>query len=471
MRDEGETVWDPLGGPARAAAPEGLGAAPRKRGPLRGRRAGQGLSDAKLAATSQLALEAPGVSSANGHLQRPAIGTAATSSPAPADEVPVITGAPAASTAQSADSPPLGDEQPTFRHYGFAVMSVAVAWGLTLAAPALHQLPTSLFFAAVMVTAFHGHLGPGLLATALSSFILEYFFMSPFKNPATGFEETVRVTVFALTAVLINSLHERRRLAEAQRRRLQDQLRQAQKLEAIGRLAGGVAHDFNNFLTVIQGRAQLVLRSLEPGDKSRSDIELIDITAGHARDMVDQLLAFGRNQVLQPKILDLDVVVADMKKILSPLMGEAIMLVIVQGTALGRIKADPTQLKQVFINLAANARDAMPQGGRFTIETGNVEVDSAYARQHAEASVGPHVRLTVRDTGAGMDAGTMTRVFDPFFTTKDVGKGTGLGLATVYGIIKQHGGHIALESAVGRGTTFAIYLPRVDEREAIGASA
>jgi len=152
-------------------------------------------------------------------------------------------------------------------------------------------------------------------------------------------------------------------------------------------------------------------------------------------------------------------------------MGEAIMLVIVQGTALGRIKADPTQLKQVFINLAANARDAMPQGGRFTIETGNVEVDSAYARQHAEASVGPHVRLTVRDTGAGMDAGTMTRVFDPFFTTKDVGKGTGLGLATVYGIIKQHGGHISLESAVGRGTTFAIYLPRVDDREGGSAHA
>ncbi|PYM60700.1 MAG: hybrid sensor histidine kinase/response regulator, partial [Candidatus Rokuibacteriota bacterium] len=126
---------------------------------------------------------------------------------------------------------------------------------------------------------------------------------------------------------------------------------------------------------------------------------------------------------------------------------------------------------QVFMNLAANARDAMPQGGRLTIETANVEVDSAYVRQHAGASIGPHVRLTVRDTGAGMDAGTMTRVFDPFFTTKDVGKGTGLGLATVYGIIKQHGGHIALESAVGRGTTFAIYLPRVDEREAIGASA
>jgi signal transduction histidine kinase len=346
-------------------------------------------------------------------------------------------------------------------------MSVAVAWGLTLAAPALHQLPTSLFFAAVMVTAFHGHLGPGLLATALSSLVLEYFFMSPFKNPATGLEETVRITVFALTAVLINSLHERRRLAEAQRRRLQEQLRQAQKLEAIGRLAGSVAHDFGNFLTVIQGRAQLVLRSLEPGDKSRSDIELIDITAGHASDMVHQLLAFGRNQVLEPRILDLDVVVADMKRILSPLIGEDIMLVIVQGKALGRIKADPTQLKQVFMNLAANARDAMPQGGRLTIETANVEVDSAFARQHAGAAVGPHVRLTVRDTGAGMDAGTMTRVFDPFFTTKDAGKGTGLGLATVYGIVKQHGGLISLESAVGRGTTFAIYLPRVDEREAI----
>jgi signal transduction histidine kinase len=354
------------------------------------------------------------------------------------------------------------------RHYGFAVLSVAVAWGLTLAAPALHQLPTSLFFAAVMVTAFHGHLGPGLLATALSSLVLEYFFMSPFKDPATGLEETVRITVFALTAVLINSLHERRRLAEAQRRRLEEQLRQAQKIEAIGRLAGSVAHDFGNFLTVIRGRAQLVLRRLEPGDKSRKDIELIDITAGHASDMVHQLLAFGRQQVLQPKILDLDVVVADVERILSPLIGEDIMLVIVHGADLGRIKADPTQLKQVFMNLAANARDAMPQGGRLTIETANVKVDSAFVRQHAGASVGPHVRLTVRDTGVGMDGGTVTRVFDPFFTTKNVGKGTGLGLATVYGIVKQHGGYISLESAVGRGTTFAIYLPCVDEREAIG---
>jgi len=463
VRDQGEIVADHLGGPARAVAPEGSTAAPhRQQGYFRDRRARQGSSDAKPAASRPLAPEAPGVSSADGHLQGLSLGTAAASSPAPDGEVPVATGSPSAGSAQSLNSSLLGNDQPTLRHYGFAVVSVAVAWGLTLVAPALHQLPTSLFFAAVMVTAFHGHLGPGLLATALSSLVLEFFFMSPFKNPATGLEETVRITVFALTAVLINSLHERRRLSEAQRRRLQEQLRQAQKLEAIGRLASSVAHDFGNFLTVIQGRAQLVLRRLEPGDKSRSDIELIDITAGNATDLVQQLLAFGKKQVLQPKILDLDVVVADIGSILSPLIGEDIMLVIVQGKALGRIKADPTQLKQVFMNLAANARDAMPQGGRLTIETANIEVDNTFARQHAGASVGPHVRLTVRDTGVGMDAATMTRVFDPFFTTKDVGKGTGLGLATVYGIIKQHGGHISLESVVGRGTTFAIYLPRVE---------
>ena len=369
VRDQGETVGDQLSGPARAVAPEGSATAPRRRWPLKGRLARQGLSDAKPAANTQLAPEAPGVSSADGHWPGLASGTAAASSSAPDGEVRVITGSPSASSARSPNSSLLGNDQPTLRHYGFAVMSVAVAWGLTLAAPALHQLPTSLFFAAVMVTAFHGHLGPGLLATALSSLVLEFFFMSPFKNPATGLEETVRITVFALTAVLINSLHERRRLAEAQRRRLEEQLRQAQKIEAIGRLAGSVAHDFGNFLTVIRGRAELVLRRLEPGDKSRSDIELIDITVGHASDMVHQLLAFGRKQVLQPKILDLDVVVASMERILSPLIGEGIVLVIVQGAALGRIKADPTQLKQVFMNLAANARDAMPQGGRLTIET------------------------------------------------------------------------------------------------------
>jgi len=340
---------------------------------------------------------------------------------------------------------------------------VAVAWGLTFAAPALHQLPTSLFFAAVMLTAFQGRLGPGLLATALSSLILEYSFMSPFNNPATGFEETVRITVFALTAVLINSLHERRRRAEAQRRRLEEQLRQAQKMEAIGRLAGEVAHDFGNFLSIVRGRAQLVLSRLGPDDKSRSDIELINITAGHARNLVQQLLALGRKQVLQQEILDLDVVVANMRGILSPLIGEGITLVLVQGTPLGRVKADPTQLEQVLMNLAANARDAMPQGGRLTIETANVELDSAFVRQHVGSSAGPHVRLTVQDTGVGMNAATVTRVFDPFFTTKAFGKGTGLGLASVYGIVKQHGGYISLESAVGRGATFAINLPRVDE--------
>ncbi len=500
----------------------------------------------------------------------------------------------------------MDDTPAAWRRYGVAVVSVGLAWTLTLVAPPLHQVPSTLFFAAVTLTAFYGRLGPGLLATALSTLVIDYSFMAPVKNLAIGLAEFVRVAAFALASLLINSLHERRRRAEAERqkseaherevleaatrelevahgivaraladrenimesipdilytldldrnltgwnrrlelisgfaseelkgkpalalffgddtsviiegfrdaldkgyaerearllrkdgltvhyqftavplkdglgnvigltgvgrdiserKRLEGELRQAQKMEAIGRLAGGVAHDFGNLLTVIQARAQLVLHHLGSSGKARQDIELIDRTAAHAGNLIHQLLAFSRKQTLQPSVLDLNAVVSNMEQILRRLIGEDIALRAVQDPALGRVKADPTQIEQAIVNLAVNARDAMPRGGGLTIETANVELDEAFTRQHVGASPGPHVMLTVRDTGVGMDAETKARIFEPFFTTKGIGQGTGLGLATVYGIVKQHGGYISAESEPGSGTTFAIYLPRVEE--------
>ena len=244
--------------------------------------------------------------------------------------------------------------------------------------------------------------------------------------------------------------------------RSEDQLRQSQKMEAIGQLAGGVAHDFNNLITIINGYCQLLGKGLEPGDAGRGYLEQIENASDRAASLVRQLLAFSRRQVLQPEVLDLNRIVADIGKMLGRLLGEDVELATELDPGLGQVQADPGQLEQVLMNLVANARDAMPHGGRLTIETTNVELDETYARQHAAAQPGAYVMLAVSDSGMGMDADTQAHVFEPFFTTKPAGEGTGLGLATVYGIVKQSAGYIWVYSEPGQGTTFRIYLPRLD---------
>jgi two-component system, cell cycle sensor histidine kinase and response regulator CckA len=244
---------------------------------------------------------------------------------------------------------------------------------------------------------------------------------------------------------------------------LEAQLAQSQKMEAVGRLAGGVAHDFNNLLGVISGYSGLLLKNLGPLHPGSKRVEQIQKAADGAAGLTRQLLAFSRKQVLQPRILDLNEVVADVEKMLVRVIGEDIRLVATPGPELGQIRADPGQIEQVLMNLAVNSRDAMPKGGGLVLETANIVLDAAYARTHPEIQPGRFVMLAVTDTGEGMDAPTLARIFEPFFTTKEVGKGTGLGLATVFGIVRQSGGSIEVESRPGDGTTFTIYFPRVEE--------
>jgi two-component system, cell cycle sensor histidine kinase and response regulator CckA len=267
-------------------------------------------------------------------------------------------------------------------------------------------------------------------------------------------------------AAIIKDVTERKR-TEEELKTAEAQLRQAQKLEGIGQLAGGIAHDFNNLLTVINGYSERLLRALPQGHAERNKVEQIKDAGQRAALLTRQILAFSRKQPLTPIVFNLNDAVARMDQLLRRLIGEHITLVTDPDPGLGRVKADQGQIEHVIMNLAVNARDAMSNGGTLTIETRNADLDEAFARTHPQAVPGPYVQLLVRDTGCGMDHAVQARVFEPFFTTKEPGKGTGLGLAMVYGIVTQSGGTIWVESEVGKGSTFSIALPRVPDPAAL----
>jgi PAS domain S-box-containing protein len=260
----------------------------------------------------------------------------------------------------------------------------------------------------------------------------------------------------------VHDISERRK-SEEEKRRLQEQLVQAQKMEAVGQLAGGIAHDFNNLLTAITGYSELLLGELPPEDLRRSHADEIRKAGERAASLTQQLLAFSRRQVLEPKVLDVNTVVSDIERMLRRLIGEHIELKTRKASDLWKVKADPGQIEQAILNLVLNARDAMPSGGTLAIETSNAPLDESFTRNHVPTQPGPYVCVAVSDTGVGISDEVKARLFEPFFTTKERGKGTGLGLSTTYGIIKQSGGYLWCDSEVGRGTTFRVLLPRVEE--------
>lgn len=313
-----------------------------------------------------------------------------------------------------------------------------------------------------------------VLAGSIVVFLISKSFMKPLANLVAGVRALERGDYsyplessggdeVAEVTHAFGAMRDTLEKTQNEQRLLEQRLRQAHKMEAVGRLAGGVAHDFNNLLTIIRGHGDLLLdRGIENASQ-RNSVEQIKKAADRAVSMTRQLLAFSRLQVLQPRIIDLNVIVAEMGKMLPRLIGENIEYVLVPEPNLARVKADPGQIEQVIMNLAVNARDAMPEGGKLVVQTRNVELNEADARNRSPMPMGAYVLFSVSDTGCGMDEKTKVHIFEPFFTTKEVGKGTGLGLATVYGVVKQSGGFIWVESSPGKGTTFEIYLPQATE--------
>jgi signal transduction histidine kinase len=278
----------------------------------------------------------------------------------------------------------------------------------------------------------------------------------------TQFLLFVYLALGSLSGLLLAAIMAERDDAMTKRLLLEEQLRHSQKMEAVGRLAGGIAHDFNNLLTAIIGYTEIVLHSLDPKDDRRADAEEIARAAMRAADLTKQMLAFSRRQVLQPKVIDLNIALRKVEPMLRRVIGEDIVMTVTGKATHAFARVDPGQVEQVVMNLVVNARDAMPQGGRLTVEANDVVMDAEMAAALPEAKPGAYVMLSVSDTGSGMPPEVRARIFEPYFTTKDVGKGTGLGLSTVYGIIRQSEGHISLSSELGLGTTFRIYLPRAE---------
>jgi len=348
------------------------------------------------------------------------------------------------------------------RMFGYARMEVIGRELAEVIIPPVFQDPHRRGLARYLATGEHTVLGGRIEVSAR-------------RADGTEFPVELTVTVMRMAGppvfnAYVRDLTEQKR-ADAARSSLEMQLQQAQKMDAVGRLAGGVAHDFNNLLTVITGRAHMLLSRLKPGEPMHRDVDLIQKTSQRAVALTSQLLAFSRKQVVQPRVLELGPLVSELAPMLQRMIGEDMELVVDPVAGTGRVKVDPSQMQQVLMNLVVNARDAMPNGGRVGVSIQDVEVDEKAALHQTNLRPGPYVRLAVSDTGTGMSAETAAHIFEPFFTTKDQGKGTGLGLSTVYGIVEQSKGHIQVQSELDHGTTFTIHLPRVEEPLAAGPPA